>query len=412
MTTTLPRRRIKPALLIAAAGSMIGAGLLLARPAAADHHDNPFAEVPFELRVDLAKAYASPLGETVMSYVRQAKPNADELMDGLAETLGMDLRTAVSTVVVRGMIASTSSPSRHAVDMSEYDLQIIADLGETTGKLEGWMLGLPGYDSDELDDQTLLHSFVIEDDSREADHGDEVRELEIEAEELQHEVEVITRELRAAEDEEREELAVELRDLQRERDLIRRELGEMLEDRRDEEEEEEGLFRVFVALPEADGRFTLVAALDDEAVIEMAEAVREGETLLDEDEALRGEEIARLYLDDLSNHNLPRRVPGSALLDSVAGLSLTLGSGRNITAEMVMETSSPARARQVSQLLQGLIALSQLAALEQPDIQELANTLQEIQITQLDDAEEPGVSARFSGSHAKFEELLGYVLSN
>ena len=39
---------------------------------------------------------------------------------------------------------------------------MMADLGETSGKLEGWMLTLPGYDSEDLDDETLLHHFDVE----------------------------------------------------------------------------------------------------------------------------------------------------------------------------------------------------------------------------------------------------------
>ncbi|MEM1098979.1 MAG: hypothetical protein AAGH92_09340 [Planctomycetota bacterium] len=423
-TPTLHRRHVKPTLAITAAASMIGTGLMLARPAAAD--ENPFEEIPFELRVDMAKAYASPVGQTIMDYVREAKPNADELMNGLTDTLGLDPRTAVSNLVLRG------------AGINEYDIQLIADLGETTGKLEGWMLGLPGYESFEIDEQTLLHSFLMEEEYDEDEEEEEFEELEMELERLQEAVEELEEEFEDAEGDEREELEMELRELKEERDELREELGEWFEEMEDEdrddffgegrEEEEEEDFddedfdedeydeeevtRVFVAMPESNGQYTLIATLDGDITTEMAQAVLTGETLLDTSEALKGDQVLRLTLDSLEGHTMPHGAPGSAVLESITGLSMTLGSGERISADVFMGTSSPARARQVTQLLQGLVALSQLAALEQPEMQELANLLADVQIQQFASNESPGVSASFSGSHEEFEGWIRWIVDN
>ena len=339
--TTAPRR-LKPAYWLAAALTMIVAGLLLVRPASAGNSDNPLANVPFELRLDLAKAYQSPVGSTIMKYVRQAKPNADELMDGLVETLGLDPRTAVSTLVLRGQ------------GINEMDLQLIADLGNSAGKLEGWMLGLPGYESEDLDGETLLHSFFINDNPEHDHHAD-------------HEI--------------------------------------------DQGHDGGDVHRLFVALPERDGKFQLVASFTADETTALAQSVRGGEAILDDADALQGDQIMRLSLADLSKHNLPQGAPGSAVLESIAGLTLTLGSGDNVTANMVMNTATPARARQVTQLLQGLVALTQLAALEQPEMQQLANLLGDVKIAQLNGEATsggPGVTASFSGSHAEFEKWVDW----
>ncbi|MEM1446876.1 MAG: hypothetical protein AAGF84_12530 [Planctomycetota bacterium] len=425
----LTRRHAKPALVLTTAASMIGAGLMLARPSAAvaDDH-NPLEEIPFELRVDLAKAYASPVGETLMKYVREVKPNADELMNGLTDTLGLDPRTAVSTLVFRGE------------GMNQFDIQLIANLGDTTGKLEGWMLGLPGYESFEIDDQTLLHSFLMEEDDFDEDDEEEFEELEMELEmeleELQEAVEELEGELEDAQGDEREELEMELEELTEERDEIREELGawheDMEEDRDDffgegrEEEDEDfddeafddddfdddDIARVFIALPESNGQFTLIATLDGDITTEMAQAVRAGEALLDDSEELKGDQVLRLTLDSLEGHTMPEGAPGSAVLESIAGLSMTLGSGERVSADVFMLTSSPARARQVTQLLQGLVALTQLAALEEPEMQELANLLADVQIEQFANSEKPGVSASFSGSHDEFEGWVQWIMDN
>ncbi len=42
------------------------------------------------------------------------------------------------------------------------DVTALVDLGNSRGNLEGWILAAPGYESESIDDNTLLHSFNTE----------------------------------------------------------------------------------------------------------------------------------------------------------------------------------------------------------------------------------------------------------
>jgi hypothetical protein len=72
-------------------------------------------------------------------------------LDAIVEALGFDPRTNLEEVVMFGD------------DFEHTSVTVIANLGPSRGNIEGWLLAAPGYKSEDLDDHTLLHSFVMED---------------------------------------------------------------------------------------------------------------------------------------------------------------------------------------------------------------------------------------------------------
>jgi hypothetical protein len=70
----------------------------------------------------------------------------------------MDPRTAIKEVVLFGN--GFEPTSLHAA---------VANIGSTRGNIEGWLLAAPGYQSETIDDATILHSFVME------EHGPQAR---------------------------------------------------------------------------------------------------------------------------------------------------------------------------------------------------------------------------------------------
>ena len=107
-------------------------------------------EAAYQLTFDAAGLVASPAGAMLMDRLRKHEPRMDQWIDGLTDSLGLDVTTDLGVV----------SLSSNRDDLT--DMTLMADLGETSGKLEGWMLTLPGYDSEDLDDQTLLHGFDVQ----------------------------------------------------------------------------------------------------------------------------------------------------------------------------------------------------------------------------------------------------------
>ena len=65
-----------------------------------------------------------------------------------AEAIGLDPRTDIGEVVVFGD------------GFDETDATVVANLGSTTGNLEGWILAAPGYRSEDLDEQ---HATALDD---------------------------------------------------------------------------------------------------------------------------------------------------------------------------------------------------------------------------------------------------------
>ena len=104
----------------------------------------------WEVHLHLQKGFASPLGQRVMAMVERDKPDKVEDFVKFAEAIGLDPRTDIGEVVVFGD------------GFEESDATVVANLGQSTGNLEGWILAAPGYRSEDLDANTQLHSMTVE----------------------------------------------------------------------------------------------------------------------------------------------------------------------------------------------------------------------------------------------------------
>ncbi|MGI9428848.1 MAG: hypothetical protein ACR2NM_09340 [Bythopirellula sp.] len=104
----------------------------------------------WEVHLNLQKAFASPLGQQIMKMVEKKDPAQIEKLGKFAEAIGLDPRTDIGEVVVFGD------------GFDETDAIVIANIGQSTGNLEGWILAAPGYRSEDLDNNTLLHSMNVE----------------------------------------------------------------------------------------------------------------------------------------------------------------------------------------------------------------------------------------------------------
>ncbi len=104
----------------------------------------------WEVHLQLQKSFASPLGQKAMAMLESEKPEEYQKFLKFAEAIGLDPRTDIGEVVVFGD------------GFTENDATVIANLGQSTGNLEGWILAAPGYRSEDLDSNTLLHSMNVE----------------------------------------------------------------------------------------------------------------------------------------------------------------------------------------------------------------------------------------------------------
>lgn len=104
----------------------------------------------WEVHLHLQKTFASPLGQHILAMIEKEEPAKFEDLVKFAEAIGLDPRTEIGEVVVFGD------------GFEEDDATIVANLGQSTGNLEGWVLAAPGYESEDLDNNTLLHSINVE----------------------------------------------------------------------------------------------------------------------------------------------------------------------------------------------------------------------------------------------------------
>ena len=248
-------------------------------------------EAAYQLTFDAAGLVASPAGAMLMDRLRKHEPRMDQWVAGLTDSLGLDITRDL------GIVTLTCDDDKFG------DLTLMADLGETAGKLEGWMLTLPGYDSEDLDDETLLHRFDIEVSGQ---AGDPVG----------------------------------------------------MTGRR--------AVRVFAAVPQSrNGGYHLVASIQRDLAIAMAGDVAAARNpLADASERLPDDRLLSLSLGHLPQQLLDDTAdqPGAAAWRAVRALRLDVASGERFRADMQVTASTPARGRQLKQLLGGLSAVMQLMA--------------------------------------------------
>ncbi len=251
----------------------------------------------WEIHLDLAQAYASPLGALVMKKLLAEEPETALRIDDFVKAIGFDPRTDVHEVTIHG---NSFEPN---------DVTIVANLGETVGNLEGWILAAPGYRVEDLDDDTLLHSFEVETRKRSSD------------------------DLGAPGPKE----------------------SKPTPDR-----------RIWCALPSAkgDNHHVLVASFEQQKVVELAKAIRSGESA-PPPSADQSDSILAIAVRDLSSAPLKvdARRPGAGVLQIVNSFVVNVASGSDeLIATVQLSADSPAKAGQLNQLINGLRGMVQFAA--------------------------------------------------
>lgn len=259
----------------------------------------------WEIHLDLAQAYASPLGALVMKKILAEEPETADRIDDFIEAIGFDPRTDVHEVTIHG---NSFEPN---------DVTIVANLGETVGNLEGWILAAPGYRVEDLDDDTLLHSFEVETRKRSSDAfglaGPDASGLAGPKE------------------------------------------SKPKPDR-----------RIWCALPSAkgDNHHVLVASFDQQTVVKLAKAIRSGESAPPASEN-QSDSILAIAVRDLSSAPLKIDAsrPGAGVLQIVNSFVVNVVSGSDeLIATVQLSADSPAKAGQLNQLINGLRGMVQFAA--------------------------------------------------
>ena len=126
----------------------------------ATHAQGMSDDTKFALQIDLSQFRETTIGSKLVDYThRLASEQIDEeegeLMAKLEESLGFNPFDEVRTLTILGN--SYESP-----DENPENLRAIVRLGKTTGNLEGLMLAVPGYDSEEVDG-VEIHSINMDD---------------------------------------------------------------------------------------------------------------------------------------------------------------------------------------------------------------------------------------------------------
>jgi hypothetical protein len=105
----------------------------------------------WQVNLHFQRLFASPLGTLINEVIKKEAPQGETNINAFVEAMGMDPRTAIQEVVLFGN--GFEPTSLHAA---------VANIGSTRGNIEGWLLAAPGYQSETIDDNTILHSFVME----------------------------------------------------------------------------------------------------------------------------------------------------------------------------------------------------------------------------------------------------------
>jgi len=324
-------RLLTPLLVIALVASFIPANCFAAEVSPSDSQ--------WEHRFNLKEGYASPIGQRLKEHVLRKAPEKLSAIDDFIKALGFNPLTNVGEVVLFGD------------GYDETAGNIVAHLGSSRGNLEGWMLAAPGYQSEQLSNDTLLHSFVIE----------------------------------------------------KGRFARRTALGTVSVEREVDEP-----LRIWCALPQSkDGSYILVASFDRDKSLRMIDrAVDSG--IEGFGDSLSGDRIYSLRVKDFSSIPImfDEQKPGAAALKTIDSLTFHAASeAEKFTAECEITAIDSARARQLHQLLTGLKAMAQLAANSNgPDSQRAAEMARNVEINYNEG--ETQLTTRFSIGYDWVMDLL------
>lgn len=109
------------------------------------------ADARFALVLNPSKVVQSRLGQTILDRVRQDEPNIDAMIDEFSKTVGIDLRNSVGQTILYG------------TGYNRKDFALVADIGPTSGNLNGLLLAAPGYESQVYRESVIVHSLPNED---------------------------------------------------------------------------------------------------------------------------------------------------------------------------------------------------------------------------------------------------------
>ncbi|MEM0913639.1 MAG: hypothetical protein AAGK09_03420 [Planctomycetota bacterium] len=315
MPTT--KRRLKTA--VAAACLTLGLGVTLA----AANADPASPEPAWSMTIEVAEAAQTPVGQTLIEHLSVRHPQLADARGKLTQMIGLD---PIEDIQRLTLWSDTGNPN---------DVALTALLHQSVGNLEGWMLAMPGYESEELNDQTLLHSFLVEDKQGGAHHTP--------------------------------------------RDAMGGSFGDEAYKSRPP------MRRVWVALPMGpDGNYRVAAAFDAGETRELAAALATGDAALGAalpDGAVAAADMARLPRPLL---DAPPDAPASAMMRAITGGAATITADETMRTTVQLDADSPVRARQIGQLMQGAAAMVQLAAMEDPNVVPLADMLASLRVVDTD----------------------------
>lgn len=111
----------------------------------------------FTIVLNASKVMQSQLGRTILNRIRVEEPRIDEVIDELSEMVGLDLRSSVGQTILFG------------TGYEHSDFALVADIGSTSGNINGLLLAAPGYESQVYRDKLIVHSLPFENATGESD---------------------------------------------------------------------------------------------------------------------------------------------------------------------------------------------------------------------------------------------------
>ncbi|TWU30364.1 hypothetical protein [Bythopirellula polymerisocia] len=257
-------------------------------PALAQSDSNPTVDsvagsAVWRIQISPARLFSSNFGRVIEDMVSAEHPDALEKLDGFSDALGFNPFTDVQEVLLYGEKFDDNSAN------------VIARLGATSGNLEGWFLAAPGYQSEDLDKNTILHSFIVE--------------------------------------------------------------------------KKKNNPRLWCAIPynQAEKSYTLIATFNRDQTVSLSKKIdQQGSGWLS---SPRSEgTFLSLVVSDLSQApmKIDSKDPGAAIVKTIRSVNLRASAEADtLIAQGELTADSPARAQQLQQLLNGLKAMVQLAAMQE-----------------------------------------------
>jgi hypothetical protein len=115
----------------------------------------------FQIYVDVQQALASPLGQWLVASAVREDPRLPEKIRSFGRAAGLDPLTEIHEVLIWGDLPAVADSGERPVDGDRALPQLVVRLGAQPGNIEGWLLAAPGYESQDLDARTTLHSFMV-----------------------------------------------------------------------------------------------------------------------------------------------------------------------------------------------------------------------------------------------------------